>query len=287
VNRSLCAAEDSSESWIRYLDHIDDKVQDGLFQLVFRSLHFLFDNMNPQSCSVFLAVCLQLQETGSVFEPSVGGGLSDLLQTIISDVYTAASLPQRISVSRHGNYQESLQQSPDLSALEQEVMHRLLQVREEAERLAAGLERYSYLWQSDRSGVMQEFLTYSRQLAPEELEAEETPPTLKDFQRELESLHNLSREVTHLDDVIVLHSWLQVDLRPFKDALLLVVRDWRHLYTEYLLDSVSDSLQQVTHHAGDDEESPSSSSFPLAESIILLEAAGVELPEHLSAQLQC
>lgn len=62
-----------------------------------------------QSCSgVFLAVSLQLQETGSVFEPSVGGGLSDLLKTVISDVYTAASLLPRISVSRHGNYQVSL-----------------------------------------------------------------------------------------------------------------------------------------------------------------------------------
>ncbi|XP_044075484.1 dynein axonemal heavy chain 17-like [Siniperca chuatsi] len=288
VNRSLYGTEDSSESWIKYLDHIDDKVQGGLFQLLLRSLHFLSDNMNPQSCSAaLLAVRLQLQETGSVFEPSVGDGLSDLLKTIITDIYTAASLPPRISVSRQGNYQVSLQQSPDLSALEEEVMHRLLQVREEAEHLRAGLDRYSYLWQSDRRRVMQEFLTYSRQLGPEELEAVETPPTLKDFQREIQSLHRLSSEVTHLDDVIVLHSWLQVDLRPFRDSLLSIIHDWRHMYTEYLLDSVSDSLQRVTQRGDDDEEPSSSSRFPLTETIILLEAAGVELPEHLSAQLQC
>ncbi|XP_075933603.1 dynein axonemal heavy chain 17-like isoform X3 [Anarhichas minor] len=282
VNRSLYGAEVSSESWIRYLDHIDDQVQYGLFQLVLRSLTFLSDNMNPQSCSVFLTVSLQLQETGIVFEPSVGVGLSDLLQSI----YSAASLPLRVSERRHGNYQVSLPQSPDLSALEQEVMHRLLQVKEEAERLSAGLDRYAYLWQSDRSEVMQEFLIYSRQLGDEEVEVEEAPPTLKDFQREIESLHRLSREVTHLDDIIVLHSWLQVDLRTFKDSLLSIVQEWKHLYTEYLLDSVRDSLQQVTHHRGDDEESSSSSSFPLTETIFLLEAAGVELPEHLSAQLE-
>ncbi|XP_034411078.1 dynein heavy chain 17, axonemal-like isoform X3 [Cyclopterus lumpus] len=286
ANRSLYGAEDSSESWIRYLDHIDDKVQDGLFQLVLRSLHFLVENMNPKSCSVLLQASLQLQETGSVFEPSVGGGLSDFLQTIISDVYAAAGLPPRISVSRHGNYQVSLQQSPDLSALEKEAMHHLLQVREEAERLSAGLDRYSYLWLSDRKEMMQEFLTYSRQLGPEELEVKVAPPTLKDFQREMESLHRLSREVAQLHDVIVLHSWLQVDLRPFKDSLLSIIHDWKHLYTKYLLDSVSDSLQQLTQHGDDDEESPSSSRFPLSETIILLEAAGVELPEHLSAQLQ-
>ncbi len=48
MNRSLYGAEDSSEAWIRYLDHIDDKVQDGLFQLLLRSLHFLSDSMNSQ-----------------------------------------------------------------------------------------------------------------------------------------------------------------------------------------------------------------------------------------------
>lgn len=40
-----------------------------------------------------------------MFEPSVDGGLTDLLENIITDIYTAASLPPRISVSRHGNYQ--------------------------------------------------------------------------------------------------------------------------------------------------------------------------------------
>ncbi|KAM8850133.1 dynein axonemal heavy chain 17-like isoform 3-T3 [Spinachia spinachia] len=287
VNRSLYGAKDSSESWIMYLEHLDDKVQDGLFQLALRSMHFLLDNMNPQSCCTFVTVSLQLRETGSVFEPSVGVGLSDLLQTIISDIYTATSLPLRISVSRHSNYQVSLQQSSDLSALQQEVKNRLLQVREEAERLLTRLDRYSYLWLSDRKRVMQEFLTYSRQLGPEELEAEETPPTLNDFQREINSLNTLREEVDHLDDVILLHSWLQVDLRAFKGSLLSVVYKWRHLYTDYLLHSVSESLQQVTRHCDDDVGPASLSSFPLTETIILLEAAGVQLPDHLSAQLQC
>ncbi|KAM7379901.1 hypothetical protein PAMP_005410 [Pampus punctatissimus] len=233
-NQSLYGAQDSSHTWITYLDHIDDKVQDGLFQLLLRSLRFLCDNMNPE-----------LQDTGSVFEPSVNSGLSDLMKSIISDVYTAASLLPRISVS--------LQQNPDLSVLEQEVMRRLLQVREEAGHLRTGLDRYSYLWQSDRRNVMQEFLTHSRQLGPEELEAEEALPTLKDFKREvrqvsiqvfaqIDLLCRLYTEVTHLDDVIILHGWLQVNLQPFRDSLLSVIQDWSHMYTQHLLDSVSDSV---------------------------------------------
>lgn len=48
VNRSLYGVEDSSDSWNMYLDHLDDKVLDGLFQLVLRSLHFLLDHMDPR-----------------------------------------------------------------------------------------------------------------------------------------------------------------------------------------------------------------------------------------------
>lgn len=65
------------------------------------------------------------------------------------------------------------------------MIDHLLQVREEAELLLARLDRYSHLWLSDRKEVMQEFLTYSRQLRPEEVEVEVAPPTLKDFQREV------------------------------------------------------------------------------------------------------
>ncbi|XP_017259219.2 dynein heavy chain 17, axonemal-like [Kryptolebias marmoratus] len=164
-------------------------------------------------------------------------------------------------------------------------MHKLLQVKEEAEFLRAELDRYSHLWQSDRKAVFQEFLTYSKQLGPEDLELEKTPPTLRDFQREIQVLHTLSSEVTYLDDVIILHGWLQVDLRPFTASLLSVILDWKHMYTDFLLESASKSLQQEIQPVGDDDEM--SSSFPLMETILLLEAAGVELPEHLAAQLKC
>ncbi|XP_065809516.1 dynein axonemal heavy chain 17-like isoform X2 [Labrus bergylta] len=242
--------------------------------------------LTQSSSGALLAISLQLQETGSVFEPSVGVGLPDLLKSIINDIYAAASLPPGLSVNRHGNYQVSLQQRPALCELEQEVMSHLVQVRKEAEHLRAKLDRYSYLWESDRRGVMEDFLTYGRQLEADELEAEVTPPTLKDFRREIESLQTLSTEVAHLDDVITLLGWLQVNLQPFRESLLSVINVWKHMYTGYLLDSLTDSVQQVSQRGNDDEES-SSSSFCLTESVVLLEAAGVQLPEHLAAQIQC
>ncbi|KAK5889599.1 hypothetical protein CesoFtcFv8_015591 [Champsocephalus esox] len=279
VNCSLYAAGHAPPAWSSYLEHIDHRVQDALLNMMHTALTFLCDSMSPTSCSVFLTVSLQLQEAGSVFEPSVGGGLSDLLQSFINGVYSAASLPPRISASHRGNYQ----QEPRLSALEQEVMRRLQKVKEEAELLQVKMDRYSHLWQSDRQAVMQEFLTYSRQLGPEELEAPEAPPTLKDFQRELQALSSLQVELSHLDEQRLL-GWLKVELHPFRDSLLSIIQEWSDMYTQHLLSSVSTSLQQVTQHT--DEDSSSSSEFPVTETLLLLEATGVQLPEHLSAQLQ-
>ncbi|XP_033935531.1 dynein beta chain, ciliary-like, partial [Pseudochaenichthys georgianus] len=280
ANCSLYAAGHAPPAWSSYLEHIDHRVQDALLNMMHTALTFLCDSMSPTSCSVFLTVSLQLQETGSVFEPSVGGGLSDLLQSFINGVYSAASLPPRISAGHRGNYQ----QEPRLSALEQEVMRRLQKVKEEAELLQVKMDRYSHLWQSDRQAVMQEFLTYSRQLGPEELEAPEAPPTLKDFQRELQALSSLQVELSHLDEQRLL-GWLKVELHPFRDSLLSIIQEWSDMYTQHLLSSVSTSLQQVTQHT--DEDSSSSSGFPVTETLLLLEATGVQLPEHLSAQLQC
>ncbi|XP_035988790.1 dynein heavy chain 17, axonemal isoform X1 [Fundulus heteroclitus] len=287
VNRSLYGADESSPSWRTYLDYVDDNVLEGLQQLLRRALRYLADNMSPQSRGhALLAVTLRLQQSGSAFEPEIDAGLTDFLKGVISEVYAAAGLVPRISVSRHANYQASLQQDPELCALEQEVMCRLLQVKEEAEQLRAGLDRYCHLWQRDRRAVFQEFLTYGKLLGTHEAEAERSPPTLKDYQREIQVLLRFSSEVTGLDEVIVLHGWLQVDLRPFTTRLLSIILDWKHMYTDLLLESATKSLQQVTRPGSDEEESSSSSTFPLTDTILLLEAAGVELPEHLAAQLQ-
>ncbi|XP_014908824.1 dynein heavy chain 17, axonemal-like isoform X4 [Poecilia latipinna] len=284
VNRRLYSADEASEAWTGYLDYIDDRVQDGLLQLLHRALRFLTNSMNTQQSggAALLAVSLQLQDSrGLVFEPSIDDGPAAFLKTIIRDVYGAGALVPRISVGRHGDYQESLRQNPELCALEQEVMTRLLQVKEEAEKLRAGLDRYAHLWLSDKQAVFQEFLAYGKPLAVGEVEADKNPPSLKDFQREIQVLLTISSEVTHLDEGVVLQGWLQVDMHPFITCLLSIILDWKDMYTDFLLESATNSLQQATR-----PQDRGSASFDLTDTILLLEVAGVELPEHLAAKLQ-
>nr|XP_057922872.1 dynein axonemal heavy chain 17-like isoform X2 [Doryrhamphus excisus] len=280
-NHRLYAIQDTSQSWSDYLDHVDQLVQDGLLQLLLRSLRFLTDNMKPESRGgALLQVSLQLQSTESVFEPSLDGDLADQLKSFIDDVYLAASFAPRFSVSCPGNHQEALRENADLIVLEQQVMQRLVEVRGEAALLRADLDRFSPLWKSHKRGVMQEFLTYGRKLGPDEEEVEEAPPTLADFQREIQSLQKQMTKVNHLNENVLLHGWLQVELRPFKTALRLFIHNWISMYTQHLLKLVRHSMSQRSVDEEQDEYSKkSASSFPLTETIMLLETVGVEVPE--------
>ncbi|XP_061776593.1 dynein axonemal heavy chain 17-like isoform X1 [Nerophis ophidion] len=279
-NLRLYAADDTSASWYTYLDHVDQLVQDGLLQLLLRSLHFLSDNMKPQnSGGALLQVSLQLDSTGSLFKPSLEEDLADLLKSFIDDVYSAASLPPRISVSHQGGHQDALRENADLMALEQEVMQHLPEVREEAALLKARLDKFSPLWNSNKRAVMQEFLTYGRKLTPDEEEVVETPPTLADFQREIQSLQKQMSNVSQLSKNELLHGWLQVELKPFKDALHLFIHNWISMYTQHLLKLVRHSMSRRSVDEEQDEDKKSSSNFPLTETIMLLETVGVEVPE--------
>ncbi|XP_077414760.1 dynein axonemal heavy chain 17-like isoform X2 [Vanacampus margaritifer] len=274
--------DDSAPEWLSYLNHVDELVQDGILQMLLHSLSFLSQNMSPASFGgALLQVSLQLQPTGSVFDPSLTTDLTDVLKSFIADIHAAASLPPRISTSQEGNYQEALRDNADLVALEQEVMQHLQDVNEEAELLKADLDRFSPLWQSHKRGVMQEFLAYGRRLKEGEEEVDECPPTLADFQREINALQKQLLEVNELEDFDLVNGWLQVDLQPFKDGLRLFINNWISLYTQHLLKMVRHSMSR--RNFDDEEEEGDKSSggrgFPLTETIMLLETVNVEVPE--------
>ena len=79
VNRSLYGADDSCESLIRYLEHIDEQVQDGLFQLLLRSLSFLSDNMKPQVRTPGDRMSLQGPSRGRCAPHNTAGNLNQTL----------------------------------------------------------------------------------------------------------------------------------------------------------------------------------------------------------------
>lgn len=150
-----------------------------------------------------------------------------------------------------------------------EIMDGVKTVMEEAADFAGGFEAYSYLWLDDRQSYLSQFLTYGRQLTMEEydlvtsndaLQPKPCPPKMEQFREQVlirffspEQLHfelschflqidnyeSLFYEIEELESFQIFNGWFQVDLRPFKQALLNNVRIWGNMFKQHLIENVT------------------------------------------------
>ncbi|XP_030631015.1 dynein heavy chain 17, axonemal-like [Chanos chanos] len=325
-NRQLFRADDSSDSWMAYVDYIDDKILQGFFTVIHVSLMFLATNMNPQlNRSPLFEVKFELEDDDTAFHPSLGFGISDgfydLVESLINDVYKSAKLVQRMSKIKQLNYQMELDESTELGDLREEVMNQVANAMNEAQDFSRLLYKYAYLWQDDRYEFMEQFLLYSRMLTPEDIEAHGdenvpvNPPTLKEFKGEIDKYENLYDEVRKLENSEVVQGWLQIDIRPFKHALLNTIKRWSLMFKQFLIDRVTNSLTELeaflkevksglkkTVEEGDyqglvemmghlmkvkDRQASIDTMFtPLKETTEFLKEYREELPDEVHAQLQ-
>ncbi|XP_029930019.1 dynein beta chain, ciliary-like [Myripristis murdjan] len=239
--------------------------------------------MKPEGGPVLFSLSLLLGSEAAVFEP-LSSGLTERLDVLLSSAFSAAALIHTLSPRRARSYQLELQQGAELCALVEQVRRGLQAVQEEAERFREHLDRYAYLWQDDQQEVMQQFLSDGGVMTSQDSVAEggRGPPTLQDFRKEMDSYQRVFGEVQQLDESVRLHGCLQVDLRPFKSSLLSVIQSWTSMFQQHLVDCVTCSLQQALQ----DSQPPPACTLPLSETILMLEASGVQLPDHLYTQLQ-
>lgn len=125
------------------------------------------------------------------------------------------------------------------------LMERVRKVMGQCCEYRNSLERYAYLYVDDRKEFMRQFLLYSHVLTSEEIEAHaehgvpETPPTLDCFRKQVDSYESLYEDVQRLEPIHVFESWMRVDARAFKSALLNVIRKWSFMFKQHLIDHVT------------------------------------------------
>ncbi|KAM9412460.1 dynein axonemal heavy chain 17-like [Salvelinus alpinus] len=325
-NKKLFGADESTDSWMAYVDYIDDKVLDGFYKVVNVSLKFLASNMLAKSSiNPLFEVRFELEDGDTSFYPSLVYGISDgfydLVESLIHDVYQAAELVPRISMTNKTCYEVELDEMSELSDMRENVLNQVVGAMKEAQEYRDVLYKYAYLWQDDRDDFMEQFLLYGKVLSPEEIEAHgedsvpKKPPTLKDFKEEIDTYEKLYKEVSNLENSQVLQHWLQIDIRPFKHALLNTIKRWSLMFKQFLIDRVTNSLRDLdgfikevkdgltkTVEEGDyqglvgvmghlmrmkDRQAATDTMFsPLKETIQFLKDFGEELPDEVHAQLQ-
>ncbi|XP_025892623.1 dynein heavy chain 17, axonemal [Nothoprocta perdicaria] len=323
-NADLFKADTSSEKWLNYVEYIDEIILDGFFKLIQKSLQFLLSNMVPDaSVAPLFEAHMELYEDRVRHRPPMDAAednsFFELVDGLLKDIYASAKFIPRL-VQGKLNYQTDLEDMADLSEMREEVVALVVSATKRASEHEASFESYSYLWLDDPQEFLQRFLAFGRALTPDELEAHaeeflpRTPPTLAHFQQQIDSYEKLYEEVSRFENCRVFGGWLQGDCRPFKQALLNIVKRWSLLFKQHLSDHVTTSLQELENFMkeanaglmkplkeGDydglvevmghlmrvkDRQAATDGMFePLKETIALLKTYGEEMPEEIHQQL--
>ncbi|XP_017734863.1 PREDICTED: dynein heavy chain 17, axonemal isoform X4 [Rhinopithecus bieti] len=144
-----------------------------------------------------------------------------------------------------------LEDNTELIEMREEVSSLVISAMKEAEEYQDSFERYSYLWTDDLQEFMNNFLIYGCAVTAEDLETRtddtipKTPPTLAQFQQQIDSYEKLYEEVSECENTKVFHGWLQCDCRPFKQALLSTIRRWGFMFKQHLSNHVTNSLADL------------------------------------------
>ncbi|KAM9747482.1 dynein axonemal heavy chain 17 isoform 1-T1 [Dama dama] len=324
-NAELFRADTTSQSWKDYVNYIDGMVLDEFDQFIRKSLNYLIDNMvADESVAPLFEVRMELEDDGLVFSPSleVGGdrGFLALIGSLVTDIYNTAKLIPRLAKGRL-HYKTDLEDMTDLMEMREEISNLVISAMKEAEEYQDSFERYSYLWTDDPQEFMKNFLTYGHAISREDLDGRpeetlpKTPPTLTQFQRQIDSYEKLYEEVSKCDNTKVFNGWLQCDCRPFKQALLNTIKRWSLMFKRHLSNHVINSLADLEAFMkvarmgltkpvkeGDydglvevmghlmkvkERQTATDNMFePLKQTIELLKSYGEEMPEETHAKLQ-
>nr|XP_018673081.1 dynein beta chain, ciliary [Ciona intestinalis] len=250
-------ADSSSVSWQRYLEYVDGAIVDGLASAIQCSLRYLVQNTDNSLRPPPLLECKLLLNTPDVvFQPPLDyemtDGFYDLVESIITEIYGLSTLVERVaSHLDFPHYVEDMEQMLDLANMRSEIMDRTQGVTESAVEFKATFDKYAYLWVDDRKEFMRQFLLYDHVLTTEEIEEHaehgvpESPPTLDQFRMQIDSYEALFDEVSKLTEYKVFSSWFRVDIRPFQQALLNIIKRWSYMFKDYLMTHVIESLQEL------------------------------------------
>ncbi|KAM4663589.1 dynein axonemal heavy chain 17 [Discoglossus pictus] len=323
-NATLFKADESMPTWEAYVNYVDDMVVEGFFKIVNTTMNFLLSNMSPEvNAAPLFEVHLELHGMEMAFRPHLQSGFPDgfldLVEQMLNDVYESAQLVPRLSKERQ-SYRSDLEELIELSDMKENLVSRVVAAMSLAQEYRGSFDKYGFLWMDDQSEFMDQFLTYGHGFTLEEIEshAEESlprcPPTLDQFKQQIDLYEEFYEEVSSCENRKIFNGWFQVDCRPFKQALLNVIKRWSLMFKNHLINHVYSSISELTEfmkmantelskpiQEGDyrglvevmgnlmkvkDRQAATDKMFePLKETIELLKTYGEEMPEEVHMQL--
>ncbi|KAF7259764.1 hypothetical protein EG68_06612, partial [Paragonimus skrjabini miyazakii] len=355
-NLELYKADPDGPDWSAYLEAAEDMILEGLIDAVRCSLAYLATHTEKGKTETSLMETkLNLVDNHLVYTPGVqdyqGENLLDLVDSLVQDITdqsrlipsllspTQPTLPSEVSdeqaepssemsVSQQlkalTGFSTQVLNTPEISEFVKKITDHVRSAMRAAAEFQVNLEsNYSVYWAEDRTEFIRQFCRYGRLLTKDdlgptgEIEAPENPPTLEQFREQILKYDRVYEEVEHLEDTRVFDSWLRADLKPFKQSLLAVIRQWSDKFKQYLVDHVTSTLDNLKTFIEDSmndmdlqkdpeqvdydklvtvlerlklireaEDATDAGFEPLRETVALLKDFGEELPESMNKLLE-
>ncbi|XP_047143157.1 dynein beta chain, ciliary isoform X1 [Hydra vulgaris] len=257
-NKNAFSADAESEIWKSYIEYLDDMVVEGFLKAVHCSLQFILTSTDAKLVQFPLFESrLELQAPDLIFVPPLDfnckGCFFTIVEEILSDIYSQASLINRLaSHYDQPNYQYDIEVLEELSEMRTEILEHVSNVMNKACDYRNSFHCYEYLWTDERNEFMNQFLKYGRTLTLEELERHgegeipESSPTLQQFKEQIGIYERLYAEIEEINGIVIFDGWFRVDVKPFKQALLNIVKRWSFMFKQYLIDHVQNSLTSLS-----------------------------------------
>lgn len=198
---------------------------------------------------------MKLIEPSIVFTPSLDPVSPDNFQGLISqlldDIMKIASIIPRLSKMSAFSYDSEIAINPDISDIKRDILENVDKVVNEAFEYCDSFQSYGYLWMEDKLLYMDHFLNYGRQLTDDEINLiqikdpdapKHCQPRNEAFREQIDHFETLYNEVEGIMAEHVFNGWFKVDIKPFKHALLNIIRKWGNMFKEHLVETVTHSL---------------------------------------------
>lgn len=245
----------ASADWKSYVDFVNNVVVNGLATIVYSSLDFLYEQVDPEVIAredkqPLIEVKLELvsvrTEEGRKdqvkFIPDLdeaqGKGVRDLVNSWIGSFFNVATQFKRLD--NEGTYLREMHSDYNVMALHSMINETLDRSQAECLTLKESYESHSYLWLTDMDTFFEQF--------------RENAVIVTENGQKLIDLSKYDAMITKYEDVRAVASklespvdkgWLRISTQPIKSQIMTWTSKWIDLFTNHLKVTLVERLQTL------------------------------------------
>ncbi|KAK9702182.1 Dynein heavy chain region D6 P-loop domain [Popillia japonica] len=253
-------AEKRATKWEAYQDYLDKMISKKLIEAVNTTFTYFVTEMQDNGKSYpFFEILAELHEPLVVYVPTIDlddpQNFLNFVQALLEDAQKMGKRMPRVGKNESAvDYYDDIIMDYNIDSMFNEILNNVSLGIDCIISYEKEFNKYAYLWLDNRAECLQQFLLYGRMLTPDELEMvkddkgpgiKETPPTIEQFKEQINLYEALYKMVEKIETEHIISTWLRIDLRPLRQAILNIVCKWGNMFKQHLVDHVVRSLEEL------------------------------------------